>query len=849
MPKAKPLPSRILPGKTWKGISLILGVLTMSFLVGYFVLAWTEPAATPPGGNVSAPLNVGNTGQSKTGGLILNTGGAATGLIVRYGNVGIGTTGPDAKLTVNDGNVYIYGNDRQIWFPTNDVREFIRFGSWDRYAIGVQSSTQYFRTGKNFAWYKGGTHNDAELNPGGGTVQMVIKDGNVGIGTTSPGAKLDVRGNVQIPAADTTLSFGSDVRQMINLYSTSYGIGVQGYTQYYRSSGNFAWYIGGSHNDAEFNTGGGIAAMVIKRPGGNVGIGTTAPTQKLDVVGYVKGQTGLCIGNDCRTSWPSGTGGLPSGTSGQTLRHDGTNWIANSVIFNNGTNVGIGTTGPAQKLHVAGHLRVDGATVAPEGTLRDDGGGWVRTYGNTGWYSQTHGGGWYMADSTWIRSYGSKSIYHNAGIMRTDGTFQVGSDGGTLNVVNGGNFAYRTNVLFANTAGNVGIGTTAPAYKLDIAGALRLRSSSAPTGANGVMYYDSGTNKFRCYQAGAWVDCVGTGGAGYWAVSGNNIYNTNTGNVGIGTSSPNFKAVVAGGDAYISQQGKGLILRDVDGPNCHRITVNSAGILLIKAVSCTDGSAIVGPPSAPRDLRTTAGSGIVSLTWIIPSDDGGSAISKYKIYRSTLPGRETSYGSSSVTSYNDSGVSGGTTYYYQVSAVNASGEGPRSNEASATPTGAATQKIVFLSGSYTGNLGGLAGADSKCQSEAAGAGLTGAFKAWLSDGSTSANSRLTHATVPYKLVNGTTIANNWADLIDGTLQNPIIVTASGNTFSDQYVWANTTSAGEIGSTDPNSHCSNWGSTFNYGWCGYNSYTSSFWTSFSLGSRECYSLWRLYCFEQ
>ena len=37
--------------------------------------------------------------------------------------------------------------------------------------------------------------------------------------------------------------------------------------------------------------------------GGNVGIGTTDPSQKLDVAGYVKGQSGLCIGSDCRTSW------------------------------------------------------------------------------------------------------------------------------------------------------------------------------------------------------------------------------------------------------------------------------------------------------------------------------------------------------------------------------------------------------------------------------------------------------------------------------------------------------------------------------------------------------------------
>src|SRR4030042_3449080 len=44
--------------------------------------------------------------------------------------------------------------------------------------------------------------------------------------------------------------------------------------------------------------------------------------------------------------------GLPSGTSGQTLRHDGTNWLANSVFYNNGTDIGIGTTGPQAKLQI-----------------------------------------------------------------------------------------------------------------------------------------------------------------------------------------------------------------------------------------------------------------------------------------------------------------------------------------------------------------------------------------------------------------------------------------------------------------------------------------------------------------
>lgn len=58
---------------------------------------------------------------------------------------------------------------------------------------------------------------------------------------------------------------------------------------------------------------------------------------------------------------------------------------------------------------------------------------WFRSTGNTGWYSQDYGGGWYMIDSTWIRTYGNKSIYQNTGILRTDGTLQVGQDGAYLN--------------------------------------------------------------------------------------------------------------------------------------------------------------------------------------------------------------------------------------------------------------------------------------------------------------------------------------------------------------------------------------------------------------------------------
>ncbi|MBI2968070.1 MAG: shufflon system plasmid conjugative transfer pilus tip adhesin PilV [Bacteroidetes bacterium] len=85
------------------------------------------------------------------------------------------------------------------------------------------------------------------------------------------------------------------------------------------------------------------------------------------------------------------------------------NTLGNSVIYDNG-NVGIGTTTNSYKLHVAGDIYADG--------------GWLRTSGNAGWYSESYCGGWYMSDGTWIRSYCSKNVYCDQ-VIRADGGFQV----------------------------------------------------------------------------------------------------------------------------------------------------------------------------------------------------------------------------------------------------------------------------------------------------------------------------------------------------------------------------------------------------------------------------------------
>ena len=91
-------------------------------------------------------------------------------------------------------------------------------------------------------------------------------------------------------------------------------------------------------------------------------------------------------------------------------------------------------------------------------------------------------------------------------------------------------------------------------------------------------------------------------------------------------------------------------------------------------------------PGTPTLFAPKAGDGNVQLSWAPPAADGGSAITGYDIYRGTANGGGPLLASvGSITSYTDATAINGTTYYYQVSAVNAVGEGTRSAPIAATP--------------------------------------------------------------------------------------------------------------------------------------------------------------------
>ncbi len=181
------------------------------------------------------------------------------------------------------------------------------------------------------------------------------------------------------------------------------------------------------------------------------------------------------------------------------------------------------------------------------------------------------------------------------------------------------------------------------------------------------------------------------------------------------------------------------------------------------------------------------------------------------------------------------------------------------------PTPTPGPKYVFItSATYNGNLGGLTGADTKCKTLADNSSITSirgrTWAAWLSDSANSpaqpsAQRPFTHATVPYNLVDGTTIiASSWTDLITNKngnyLTNPISKDESGNVVSGN-MWTSTAPIGDNSCGSCSSrNCSNWtsGSNPSIGVKGYTPSTTSSWTT-SAGEYCDSNFLHLYCFEQ
>lgn len=105
---------------------------------------------------------------------------------------------------------------------------------------------------------------------------------------------------------------------------------------------------------------------------------------------------------------------------------------------------------------------------------------WFRSQGNSGWYSESYGGGIWMYDSNWIRTYGGKSFYcdnqiYSSSSIRMSNILLEHTDEINNSANNGIHLNYRNsgNVSLCQGGGKVGIGTVTPSYKLDVNGQVR----------------------------------------------------------------------------------------------------------------------------------------------------------------------------------------------------------------------------------------------------------------------------------------------------------------------------------------------------------------------------------------
>lgn len=138
--------------------------------------------------------------------------------------------------------------------------------------------------------------------------------------------------------------------------------------------------------------------------------------------------------------------------------------------------------------------------------------------------------------------------------------------------------------------------------------------------------------------------------------------------------------------------------------------VNAVGTSAFSGEASATPHAAATVPSAPQSLAAVGSNTTVALTWSVPASDGGSAVTGYSVYRGTSAGAEAATpiaANVAGTSFTDTGLVNGTTYFYRVTAVNAVGASTPSNEASARPqatVSTAPTGLVASGGNTTAGL-------------------------------------------------------------------------------------------------------------------------------------------------
>lgn len=398
---------------------------------------------------------------------------AQTNVFPADGNVGIGTSSPGAKLVVQ-------GTSAEAWIQSDATRA-LTLGNWD-------GTWQYIKS----------------INLGSALTPLQFQasvfsftTGNVGIGTTTPQATLDVAGDAKL---SNNLTVGNNAF-VTGTLTTSVITTKSGATSYYGQGEVAATSL--SSNDLDRDRGTPVGYSILR----------------------INNHTGVSI------SAHSSYGGIRfynQGYSNTNLNpYDSTIGATLVMALTNG-NVGVGTAFPAQRLEVNGQIRSLPSSASRGSYFGTDNvgayvGNNVYVTPNVGWYNDSTA----LASSFIYQSGGQLDFYTRA----------AGAAAGTGN-----------SVFTIAQSGAVGIGTTSPAQRLHVLNGA-IRADLGSPGASGI-FTGSGSNLHLVHDGTADVRFLNSSGGGYIFMNSANTAGffaiTGGGNVGIGTTSPQQKLHVAG---------------------------------------------------------------------------------------------------------------------------------------------------------------------------------------------------------------------------------------------------------------------------------------------------------------
>jgi hypothetical protein len=411
-----------------------------------------------------------------------------------------------------------------------------------------------------------GSTNQIQYNSGGaltGNANFVYSGGNVGIGTTAPVARLHVTSTIPATSNLVALRLGSSFSDTSSSQSLAF------FAQ--NDATNYAEIRQGldsstSSNLQFFTKGTGLAEKMRITSSGNVGIGTTAPTNMLTVAGKIQSTTGGIV--------------FPDGTT-QT-----------SAAINAGTN----------------NSMVSGFPDAIRCNVTNPAWGWRTLYIQESPFANTY---YYRSLSSTVEYV----IFNPDGTLNAVGNYtshncnvsvsSLYANGQAFNFAKGpaGQWLQNGTSAYYN-AGNVGIGTTAPQSKLDVYSngtGLSLEPGNGTTffgtlgfnreASNGAIM-SSGHNayQFTNFDNRFQLEVYNGGGT---AVTYSALAVSSSGNVGIGTTNPQQALQVNG---FISTGDAGLKWKVFTGTSGTNSTTFAHGVewQKIVSVSCSVYQAGIG---------------------------------------------------------------------------------------------------------------------------------------------------------------------------------------------------------------------------------------------------------------